>query len=368
MRIVHVSDCYAPRTGGIETQVRSLAAAQAQAGHDVHVITATPGHGSTRSGRDLDGLVTIHRVAARVPAELPIHPRTGHHVRRILATVEPSVVHVHTGVVSPFAWGGMRVAAHMGVPRVVTVHSMWGPLSRTGHTMTQRILPWRGGVVSAVSHAAARPIERSLGIAVSVLPNGIDPNEWPADMGQANPTRLTIVSVLRLAPRKRASALIDVIGESTRRLESDVEVQAVLIGDGPERTRLNRRIESMGLTHVISMAGRQSPPRIREQFQRSDLFVQASVHESFGIAALEARTSGLPVIARSQTGAGEFIESGVNGYLAASDEELVEAVVGVGRDRRLLTRMRTHNATHPPEQTWPHVLAIADGLYRRAGA
>ena len=43
MRILHVSDCYAPRTGGIETQVRDLARAQAAQGHDVHVLTATTG-------------------------------------------------------------------------------------------------------------------------------------------------------------------------------------------------------------------------------------------------------------------------------------------------------------------------------------
>ncbi|WP_448630181.1 hypothetical protein [Cellulomonas soli] len=46
MRVVHVSDCYPPRTGGIESQVGDLAAAQVAAGHDVHVFTATVGeHG-----------------------------------------------------------------------------------------------------------------------------------------------------------------------------------------------------------------------------------------------------------------------------------------------------------------------------------
>ena len=50
MRILHVSDCYAPRTGGIESQVRDLARAQVQAGHEVHVLTATVGDEGERGG------------------------------------------------------------------------------------------------------------------------------------------------------------------------------------------------------------------------------------------------------------------------------------------------------------------------------
>jgi glycosyltransferase involved in cell wall biosynthesis len=368
VRIAHVSDCYAPRTGGIETQVRSLARAQADAGHEVHVITATPGHGEVRSGTDSDGPVIVHRVAANLPAELPVHPRTGHHVRAICTDIEPGVVHVHTGVISPFAWGGLRVAAKLDIPRVVTVHSMWGVLSRTGFAATRWGLPWRGSVLSAVSSTAAAPIERSLSQPVAVLPNGIDPSLWPTTDRQPQSGRLSIVSVLRLAPRKRAAALVDIIAEAARRLGPDITVHATLIGDGPERARLQRHINSRGLNETIALLGRLAPAQIKDQFTVSDVFVQASVHESFGIAALEARTSGIPVVARAQTGAGEFIRNGVNGALADSDDGLIESLVRLAREPELLRAMRTYNIDNPPDQTWPEVLAIADALYSRAGA
>jgi hypothetical protein len=77
VRIAHVSDCYAPRTGGIETQVAALATRQSLAGEDVRVITATPGHDAVFSGDDVVDRITVHRLAARIPFELPIHPRTG---------------------------------------------------------------------------------------------------------------------------------------------------------------------------------------------------------------------------------------------------------------------------------------------------
>ena len=92
------------------------------------------------------------------------------------------------------------------------------------------------------------------------------------------------------------------------------------------------------------------------------------MRESFGIAALEARTSGLPVVARAQTGTGEFIEDGVNGFLSVDDEALADALVLLGRDPALLARMHAHNAGQPPEQTWPGVCDRAQALYRDAGA
>ena len=53
MRIVHVTDCYLPRMGGIETQVADLVRHQSAAGHDVHVVTSTT--------EDADPNAQVHR-------------------------------------------------------------------------------------------------------------------------------------------------------------------------------------------------------------------------------------------------------------------------------------------------------------------
>ena len=124
MRIAHISDCYAPRTGGIETQVAALAGHQVRSGDEVRIITATPGHEAVFAGDDIvDGLV-VHRVAAHLPFELPVHPRTGREVTRLLREHPVDVVHVHAGVISPFAWGAIRAATRAGVPTIVTVHNI----------------------------------------------------------------------------------------------------------------------------------------------------------------------------------------------------------------------------------------------------
>jgi hypothetical protein len=69
--IVHVTDCFHPRLGGIEVQVEELARAQQENQETVHVITATPaGRGTDRP----DHSYPVHRVAASLPWELPVHP------------------------------------------------------------------------------------------------------------------------------------------------------------------------------------------------------------------------------------------------------------------------------------------------------
>ena len=72
MRIVHISDCYLPRLGGIEVQVNGLALAQHAAGHEVHVITATR---LPHSVRETNDGVVVHRLSFPVPGDLPLHPR-----------------------------------------------------------------------------------------------------------------------------------------------------------------------------------------------------------------------------------------------------------------------------------------------------
>jgi phosphatidylinositol alpha 1,6-mannosyltransferase len=371
VRIAHVSDCFAPRTGGIETQVGALALRQIDAGDDVRVITATPGHGAVFAGDEfVDGLM-VHRVAAHMPFELPVHPRTGREVSRLLARDPVDVVHVHAGVVSPFAWGAIRAATRAGVPTLVTVHSIWGPIARPGFGVSDALLRWsRWGVtLSAVSDVAASRISAAIPRAGQVLvtPNGIDPAEWVVQHVDAGPAVLRLASVLRMAPRKRTLPLVKIIEGVVRRLDG-VDVTASLVGDGPERARAEKYVMEQGLADAIRFTGRLDGRGILEVFSHTDAYVQPSVKESFGLAALEARTAGLPIVARSQTGTTQFVHDHVEGLLADDDAGMVAAVVRLGRDRDLLSRIAAHNTGVGPREAWPSVLQTVKRAYRVAGA
>jgi glycosyltransferase involved in cell wall biosynthesis len=220
-----------------------------------------------------------------------------------------------------------------------------------------------------VSDVAAARISASVPGAgqVLVVPNGIDPASWQVAHIPAGATVLRLASVLRMAPRKRTMPLVRILESAVHRLDG-VAVSAILVGDGPERAGAEKYVRDRGLGEAIAFAGRLPRQRILDVFARTDAYVQPSVKESFGLAALEARTAGLPIIARSQTGTTQFVHDGVEGLLADDDRGMADAIVRLGRDRRLLDSISRHNSTVEPAEAWPSVLAIVRDAYARAGA
>jgi glycosyltransferase involved in cell wall biosynthesis len=371
VRIAQISDCFAPRTGGIETQVATLSARQVAAGHDVQVITATPTDAEVALIGRPPGYA-IHRLSARIPFELPIHPRTTKVVADTLAANPVDVVHVHVGVVSPFAWGAIRAALQMDIPVVVTVHSVWGGVARPSYAAVGTWSPWRDRrlLISAVSSTAAARVSRSLPSAgpIRVIPNGIDESVWAPErtdafQGVSGGEALEAISVMRMAPRKRTLPLVRIVEEA---LDRGVDMHLTLVGDGPERSSAERYVQRNDLEAAIRFTGRRTGEEIRQLYRTSDLFIQPSVHESFGIAALEARTAGLPVLARAQSGTVDFIRDGREGVIVDDDAGMSRALALLSGDRGVLSRMSQHNALTPPAEVWSRVLGIVDEAYASA--
>src|SRR5579875_765197 len=120
MRIVHVSDGYLPRVGGIERHVHDLAHRQAADGHEVRIITTVPAPCTEPAGS-----VEVVRPAARPdkPASSMQHPAALALARwRNLADAD--VVHVHASTVSPLAFAAIGTASRNRKPTVVRLHSM----------------------------------------------------------------------------------------------------------------------------------------------------------------------------------------------------------------------------------------------------
>ena len=376
MRIVHISDCYAPRLGGIETQVRALAVRQVEAGHDVHVITATPGDEVRRGTELLEG-VTVHRATARMPADLPVHPRVASVVRGLLApggaAGRADAVHVHGGVVSPFAYPAARVARQLDLPTVVTIHGVWGGVFQPAARVADLLTHWTrwGVVLTAVSEAAAEPIRALVGpdVAVGIVPNGIDVAAWRRPHVAGDPDEVRLVAVMRLAPRKRAMALVTMAHRASADLPSGRRLRLTIVGDGPVAAQVRRYVEKHSLAHgrlVVDLAGRLTPDAVKATLASSDAFVAPAKLESFGIAALEARTMGLPVLAYAATGISTFVRDGVEGLLASDDEAMTAAIVRIASDDALRVRIAEHNRSTDPDEAWPHVLQVVADAYTTA--
>ncbi|WP_225753090.1 glycosyltransferase family 4 protein [Actinotalea sp. Marseille-Q4924] len=382
MRIVHVSDCYAPRTGGIESQVRDLARVQAAAGDEVHVLTATAGprghHAPGEAPEDDDG-VAVHRLGARLPFDLPVNPAAPPRMRQLFESLAPDVVHVHAGVVSPFAFDGTRVAVDAGLPVAVTWHCMLDGVVGSLRAVVRRT-HWRSEplALSAVSGAAARRVEAVFDAPVAVVPDGIDLDAWApaarldgaagsAGTGGAAGPPLRLVATMRLAPRKRGPALIDVVARAARSLPPG-SLTLDVVGDGPARAAMQRRAHRRGLDDVVRLRGRVPRAELPALYAGADAFLAPARLEAFGIAALEARTAGLVVVARRGTGVEEFVTSEEDGLLVADDAAMAAAVVRLATEPGLLERLRTTAVRRRPVHGWRLTAQAARAEYDRARA
>jgi glycosyltransferase involved in cell wall biosynthesis len=336
--------------GGIELHVRDLAWHQRLAGHEVTIATRTPAATVSPVCED------VLRVRALTSPDL--------------ATLAPDVVHAHLSVVSPMATGVARRAARLGLPTVVTVHSLWAdlavaaPLARAAIGLDSLPITW-----TAVSEPAAREVHRVVGRPVEVLPNAVDLAFWRSVAGSSprgprTTTGPTVLSVMRLTTVKRTIPLARIL----HAVAAHTNMNAVVVGDGPKRASLERYVQRHGLSERVRMTGALSRDQVREEMAAASVFLAPASRESFGIAALEARTAGLPVIAHARSGVATFVRPRIEGLLGANDEELAHHTTDMLRDESLRDQIARHNRAVPPRQTWPLALSNNFHAYALAGA
>jgi glycosyltransferase involved in cell wall biosynthesis len=383
---VHVSDAFAPRMGGIERQVHDLARRQQAAGHDVEIITAVAGG----SMDDPPGLVVHRPASSSGKGPGTILYRSWRRGRTITRTGGYDVVHVHSSTWSPM--GGMTIApvARAGLPVVVTVHSLWNvywPLYSAANWLfgwNRRPIVW-----SAVSSVATVAVTKQLRTGgpgklsrrgrrrradgagrhpvVDVLPNAVDHDAWRIDPLPRGPKRVVVVSVMRLALRKRPHHYVKMLRQARALVPADIRLEAIIIGDGPRRGGLERYLAKHDMTDWVTLYGRASHEQIREVYRDADFFVAPATLESFGIAALEARSAGLPVIAHAKSGVRDFVEHGREGLLAKGDADMTEQIARLAMTPALLAAMTKYSRDNVPPFGWSEVLERCDELYRRAG-
>jgi glycosyltransferase involved in cell wall biosynthesis len=397
-----VSDVYLPRVGGIEMNVSDLAAQQRAAGHYVEVVTLSKPSSADPSGQPEPGWgpattdasearergwgpATTDASEARErgwgpatsgeAADIPVHRPAGTSVwakaaamwryRNLGARAGFDIVHCHSSTFSPltFCTIGASRGSNARVGTVMTVHSLWRYYTPL-YSICDVALRWsRWPVVwSAVSATAADAVARAAvrPLDVHVLPNGIDLSAWNVQPWQAAAGTVRLASVMRLAARKRPMPLLRMLRDLRRRMPDDVALSAVIIGDGPARDKMQEFLDANDMGWV-ELAGRLPRDEVARRLAAADLYVAPSRLESFGIAALEARAIGLPVVGRDRTGLAEFIVDGRDGALCADDREMVQAL------QRIATKpgdyRRRQDDAHLTRLDWPAVVAQTERLY-----
>jgi glycosyltransferase involved in cell wall biosynthesis len=255
-------------------------------------------------------------------------------------------------------WNGMPFLSPLWsrLPRVVFLHhvhgEMWpmalpSPLAEAGNFLESRLAPpmYRRSQIVTLSDSSRREIVRLPGIRadrVSVVPPGIDQCFSP---GGSRSDRPLVVAVGRLVPVKNFLRLIDILARVHDRIPS---LEAVIVGEGSERSGLEARLREIGADGYVSLPGRVGPIELVDLYRRAWVVASTSVREGWGMTVSEAAACETTAVATRIPGHIDAIDHGITGMLGDRDDELehqLEAVLGDPMLRRRLGRAAAARAT-----------------------
>ncbi len=359
LKIALVCDWFLPQMGGVEMHLGDLAPRLARMGHDVHVITPIPGPDSGDGYR-------VHRLDAPLFPKFRFvwTPSAFRAIEGILQKERFDVVHCHGNIFSPTAYGTLYLAQKRGIPALITWASILGPY-RWALKLLDVVFRWSQWPVlfSAVSDVVARGV-RTLVDTVHWLPNGLDVSAWRVEPEPKPTGEIRLISVMRLYRKKRAKALVRMVPEIVKAMPVGQRLRLTIVGEGPDREDLERLIGQLDLKDTVELTGHKERSEFLKLFAGSDIYVQPTIWESFGLAALEARCAGLPVVARTQGGVPEFVGEG--GLYGKNDAEVQAHILRLIEDVSLRESIARRNRETAPPLDWSVVLDRHIELYRMA--
>jgi glycosyltransferase involved in cell wall biosynthesis len=322
-----------PEAGGSELHAHKVASLWAAAGLDVTFRTsAVPGASKTLTR---DGYRVLRRAGRYgvFPGAAWEGVRMGHRPGDALVEI----------------WNGMPFLSPLWYrgPRIVFLHhvhaEMWGmvlppTLARMGDTMERRIAPrlYRRSSIVTLSESSRSEIVEMLRLRperVTVAPPGVDERYSPGGQRSATPL---VVAVGRLVPVKRFDSLLRALAP----LKADQpDLEAVIIGEGYERSALEAVRAELGASEWIHLPGRVGDDELVDWYRRAWVVASSSQREGWGMTLTEAAACGTPAVATNIAGHADAVVDGESGVLVDDVDQLSGALARVLGDEVLRSRL-----------------------------
>ena len=327
LKILTLNYEYPPVGGGGGYICKNIMDELAERGHEITVITSCYGN---LPREELSENLNLYRVpvllrtkqdVGSLPSLLSYVPTCINKANRLIRKKKFDIINTHFAV--PSGPAGQYLSKEHNISNILTIYGgdIYDPTKFLSPHKTpflrntvRKMLNTADHVISD-SHDIENHARRIYGIAkpITVIPPGVRPfkGEKKSRKDLGLPENKTVLMTLgRLVARKNNIQLIGII----KKIENLCDCHLVIMGDGPERAVLEKRIQQYGLKSRITLAGRVG----EEKFQlmaSADIYVSTAIHEGFGLVFLEAMESGLPVLSYDNGGQTDFLIDGKTGFM-----------------------------------------------------
>lgn len=327
MRVCFISEAQSPHT---QRWTSSLG----KAGCEIHLISS--------SKIDIPGVV-VHHQAIYSPNPLQ-QLANNMRIKRLIGKMDPQVIHLF-GLFSVASLGTIGLIRNLKN----LVISVWGSdvvVGGTRETFKQKFIKKyllnRGDRIVAISEYLAREVQRYLNRLkdIEIVPWGVDLDLFrPADKnGSSRVVRVGFAK--RLHPVSGPDILLKAFQYARDRCKRELLLR--IAGSGPMENQLKQEAAQLGLADSVEWGGWVGTAEgLRDFYHSIDIFVMPSRRESFGVSAVEASATGLPVIASRFGGIPEIVVHGETGFLVDPDDidGFGEAIVTLSENGDLRRQM-----------------------------
>ena len=335
--------CY-PTFGGSGVLATELGLELSRKGHEVHFIT----YSQPVRLELLNSKVHFHEV--NVP-EYPLFHYQPYELALSSKLVDMvkihkiDVLHVHYAIPHAYAAYMAKKMLHeegFDVPIVTTLHgtdiTLVGshPFYKTAVTFSIN----KSDAVTSVSQNLKEDTKRLFRTKkeIKVVPNFIDIDKYKITYKDCDrdllalPEERVITHVSNFRPVKRIGDVIEIF----YRIQKELPAKLIMVGEGPERKEAEQLCNTLKIEDKVVFLGNSS--EVDKILSFSDLFLLPSKTESFGLAALEAMASGVPVISSNSGGIPEVNIQGVSGFLSpvGAVDEMAQNAINILRDSKTL--------------------------------